>query len=84
MRGGGPAGGKLTAARKSWALTASNRSYTSGTRTSKSGRAALARTAARSCHLKVELSTANPTALQGGVRGTWAKLSVSPFRWRKG
>ena len=66
------------------ALTPSKRSYTSGTRTSRSGRAARASIAARSRQPKVGLRATKPSALSGGVRGTRAKLSVSPPLCRSG
>ncbi len=78
------ASGKRMRARKSWALTPSSRSWTSGTRTSSSGRAARGSIRARSRTPKVGLSATKPRALSGGVRGTRAKLSWSPEPCRSG
>ncbi len=72
-------GGKRTASRKSWALTPSRRSYTSGTRTSSSGRAARGSMPRRSRRPNDGLSAAKPSALHGGVRGTRRKPSRRPL-----
>lgn len=78
------ASGKRTLSRNAVAVTPSKRSYTWGTRTSRSGRAARGSIAARSRHPKVGLRATNPIALRGGVRGTRAKPSVRPPLCRKG
>ncbi len=78
------ASGKRMLRRKPAALTRSNRAYTSGTRTSSSGSAARASSARRSRQPKAGLRATKPSALNGGVRGTRAKLSVRPPLCRSG
>ncbi|GDY79241.1 hypothetical protein SAVCW2_71270 [Streptomyces avermitilis] len=78
------ASGKRIDRRKSWALTASRRVYTSGTLTSSRGSAATGFMRIRSRRPNVGLSATNPSALHGGVRGTRRKLSCSPALCRSG
>ncbi len=78
------ASGKRMRSSRWRALTPSRRSYTSGVRTSSSGRAARGFIRAISRRVNVGLSAAKPRALHGGVRGTWAKLSWRPLLWRNG